>query len=138
MTAGDLIREILRYRAQDGRRWTQGQIGDKVGKTQPTVGRWLEGSEPDGVTLDKLRALRDRVVASGSLINQGANTIKGKVFVKAGEAGSAPDLNDDLFDQASRIVDEQERHTGVRFSPRSHAKLVAITYARLLGEPEKE
>lgn len=52
MNTADIIRAILKH---DG--WTQTRLAEHFGATQPTISRWLKGSEPNGAIYEQIREL---------------------------------------------------------------------------------
>lgn len=56
MNTAKMTQEIL------DRGWTQTRIGNYCGVSQPTVGRWLQGKDPEGPNRDKLLELYAEVV----------------------------------------------------------------------------
>lgn len=52
MNADRMVKAILTLKG-----WNQGQLAERLGVTQPTVNRWLAGSEPKAAHMDAIRGL---------------------------------------------------------------------------------
>jgi transcriptional regulator with XRE-family HTH domain len=87
MNTAKMTQEIL------DRGWTQTRIGNYCGVTQPTVGRWLTGKDPEGPNRDKLFELYSEVVL-------GKKSSPFSTFDP-----DAPDHSGDHDDEAAAFVD---------------------------------
>jgi transcriptional regulator with XRE-family HTH domain len=54
------VREKLTWLI-DTNAWTQTELADRLGTTQPTVNRWLNGADPRGSTREKINELYEAV-----------------------------------------------------------------------------
>lgn len=48
----------------DAKGWTQGQLAEELGVSQPTVNRWLSGADPRGETRDRLNSLYEKTMGA--------------------------------------------------------------------------
>ncbi|MCZ4270925.1 LexA family transcriptional regulator [Maritalea porphyrae] len=65
MKTSDVIRAILKVSG-----WNQSRLADHLGVTQPTVSRWMKGSEPNGAQFQAIQELYREVASTPSSSQQ--------------------------------------------------------------------